>query len=262
MYYLGPLLQAYGASLNTRMIPSDSGVYLTHFSQGAVGLLHVTSRLSKFSGTDHLNDLRKEFQVRNTSKITLLFDLDETLVHCKLSDNLDKSEADLEVLIRPHAFDVLKCLKNDFQLGLFTSASQKYADEVLKKFDPDNEIFEFRLYKDSCIDVGDGIFIKDLRVLNNMETDSIFLVDNNLYCYGLQVGQGIPILSFKGDSSDCELLKLKTYLRALAASKDPGKYNTNYFGHDILLKEINDNLINFSKLMLERILEVAMSKQD
>lgn len=257
MYYLGPLLHAYGTSLNTQAVPSELGIYLEHFSTGALGLLHIINKLSKFMVTSHLDLLKKDLPKPKDDKITLLFDLDETLAHCKLIDDNDANSSEVEIYIRPYAEKVLAGLKKNFELGLYTSSSQGYADMVLSRLDPTNEIFSFRLYKENCVDIGDNISIKDLRVIPHRNPSSVFLIDNNLYCYGLQLTQGIPIIPFVGNPTDTELLKLEIYLGSLASCTDPAAFNTKYFGHDILLHQIKDSLSNLPGLMLERILEVA-----
>ena len=267
IYYLGPLLQAYGSSLNTKMIPTETGVYLEHFSQGALGLLHIVNKIAKFVSPKYLEGFSNfpVIPLASDKKSTLLFDLDETLAHCSLSNKHSEVSENCGVVvsIRPHAYEVLKDLKQYFEIGLFTSSNKSYADTVVSHFDPHDELFDFRLYKDCCLDIGDSISIKDIRVLRGREIKNIFLVDNNLYCYGLQLTQGIPIVPFMGDASDTELLKLQCYLKILAKSVEPSIFNTKYFGHDILLQQISDSLNNLPNLMLERILEVAlgMNKQ-
>ena len=51
-----------------------------------------------------------------------------------------------------------------FQVVVFTASHKAYADVVLDMLDPNNEIFELRLYRDSCIRTQDGVYIKDLRI--------------------------------------------------------------------------------------------------
>lgn len=260
MYYLGPLLHAYGSSWNTKMIPPETGIYLEHFSNGALGLLHIIPKINTVASSPHYKiPDHVELPPKKSKKLTILFDLDETLAHCKMADKEgEERESEVEVSIRPYTYQVLKDLKTLFEIGLFTSSAKSYADTVISRFDPRDELFDFRLYKDSCSDIGDGVYVKDLRALPGRPPDSIFLVDNNFYCYALQLTQGIPIIPFVGDSSDTELLKLSFYLKFLANCDEPFSFNTRYFGHDILLQQIKDSLTNLPNLMLERILEVAL----
>lgn len=54
---------------------------------------------------------------------------------------------------------------------LFTASYSYYADKVLEIIDPDKTIFKYRFYRDSCHELEDGLFIKDLRVLGNRNLD-------------------------------------------------------------------------------------------
>ena len=120
-------------------------------------------------------------KTRVDKPLTLLFDLDETLAHCKdcLLNNADQ----VEVTIRPSTFKVLSELRLHFELGLFTSARKQYADLIVERFDPKDELFSFRLYKDSCVDA-DGVVYKDLSVLLPRLIETVFIVDNNMFCFG------------------------------------------------------------------------------
>lgn len=261
MYYLGPLLHAYGTSWNTKMIPPETGIYLEHFSHGALGLLHIIPKINSFMSSATNLPVEKLILPKRKEglKLTVLFDLDETLAHCKMTEKEgEERESEVEVSIRPYTYQVLKDLKTVFEVGLFTSSAKSYADTVISRFDPKDEIFDFRLYKTNCADIGDHIFVKDLSIIPERSQDTVLIVDNNFYCYALQLTQGIPIIPFTGDPSDTELLKLSFYLKFLSNCAEPASFNTRYFGHDILLQQIKDSLTNLPSLMLERILEVAL----
>lgn len=45
------------------------------------------------------------------------------------------------------------------------------------------------------------MYIKDLRIINRSITD-ILIVDNNIYSYVFNIGNGIPIKSFTDDLND------------------------------------------------------------
>ena len=218
---------------------------LTEFKKGA----HLQSKSVNLPGK-HIN-----------LKLTLLFDLDETLAHSKEVKFVDGSTR-YEILIRPHAKAVLKHLKKKYEIGLFTSSSKTYADDIIEVIDQSDTLFDFKLYNQDCIEISEGVFVKDLRILSKRELEAWFIVDNNLYCYGLQLGQGIPIIPYTGDQEDIELLKLQSYLDFLADWDSPLIYNNRYFGHDILLQQIQDSLSNLPNLMLERIVEMAVGNEN
>ena len=80
---------------------------------------------------------------------------------------------------------------------------------VLDLIDPNNELFEMRLYRDSCIRTEDGVYVKDLRIFeNSRDLSDLIIVDNAVYSFGYQLENGIPIIPFYEDKSDEELLHL------------------------------------------------------
>jgi CTD small phosphatase-like protein 2 len=80
---------------------------------------------------------------------------------------------------------------------------------VLDLLDPNREIFEKRLYRDSCIRSKDGVYVKDLRIFEqNRNLEDLLIVDNAVYSFGYQLENGIPIIPFYEDKEDEELLHL------------------------------------------------------
>ena len=78
--------------------------------------------------------------------VTLVLDLDETLVHCTVEPTPD---ADLQfpvvfhgityqvhVRLRPHLFEFLESIKDKFEVIVFTASQQVYANELLNLIDP------------------------------------------------------------------------------------------------------------------------------
>jgi CTD small phosphatase-like protein 2 len=68
---------------------------------------------------------------------------------------------------------------------VFTASHKSYADVVLDILDPNHEIFEMRLYRDSCIRSEDGVYVKDLRIFEDYrDMEDILIVDNAVYSFG------------------------------------------------------------------------------
>jgi CTD small phosphatase-like protein 2 len=99
---------------------------------------------------------------------------------------------------------------------VFTASHQSYADVVLDYLDPNRELIEYRLYRDSCIKTEEGVYIKDLRIIKNRNLKDVVIVDNAVYSFGYQLNNGIPILPFYDDKSDEEMLHLIYYLKCLS----------------------------------------------
>jgi len=50
--------------------------------------------------------------------------------------------------------------------------------------DPERNIISDRLFRDNCIQTGEGVNIKDLRIIENRRLEDLFIVDNSVYCFG------------------------------------------------------------------------------
>ena len=60
-----------------------------------------------------------------------------------------------------------------------------------------------------------GLRIKDLRIIKNRSLNDIILVDNLVHSFGLQIDNGIPVLEFRDNKQDQELLGLEKILMEL-----------------------------------------------
>lgn len=162
-----------------------------------------------------------------TPRVTLVLDLDETLVHCTVKPDpaaderftLKFNDQQHHVFLRrrPHLDAFLRAVADQFEVVVFTASHEVYANRVLDIIDP-NGLIAHRLFRDSCVAV-DGNFVKDLHVLGR-DLTSVVLVDNSPYAYGYQVDNGIPITSWFDCPDDTELLELAAFLRRLTDARD------------------------------------------
>ena len=67
---------------------------------------------------------------------------------------------------------------------MFTASHKFYADVVLDYLDPKRELVHHRLYRDSCFQTEDGVYIKDLRIITNRDLKDLVIVDNAVYSFG------------------------------------------------------------------------------
>ena len=171
---------------------------------------------------------------------TLVFDLDETLVHC--CENPEEMRPDVflpvvfpngEVInaginVRPYALECLKEVNKYFEVFVFTASHQCYANVVLDYLDPTGELIHQRFFRDNCVNMN-GIYIKDLRIFANRKLSEIVIVDNAAYSFAYQVDNGIPIISWHDDREDRELMNLIDYLKSLVDVGDIREVNFETF---------------------------------
>lgn len=140
----------------------------------------------------------------NSKKITLVFDLDETLVRTVFVKDQGERELMLQsgqwitlnvqaasnlvipylISIRPYALEMLKSLKKDFELIIFTASDQRYMNAVVELFNKLTrrlKLFDFALGRNYLNGLtGPGkIGIKDLNILlGSRDVKDIIIIDN------------------------------------------------------------------------------------
>lgn len=128
------------------------------------------------------------------------------------------------VKLRPYLEEFLEDMLRDYELVVYTSAEQEYADEVLDFIETKRQYFAHRLYYPQCIVREEHYAFKDLELLcYNRSIRSIFIVDNIVRNYSLYLRNGIPIVDYDGSKDDVQLVYLATYLKRLAREENPQK---------------------------------------
>ena len=171
----------------------------------------------------------------NGKKKIALFDLDETLVHCtKGQKGLNGDTVNIKLPtnkvvpvglnIRPHWKEALDIIKNHYHIVVYTASHQSYADAVLNYLDKDNKYFQYRLYRNHCVQCDvDGIkfYVKDLDTLNKYyNLKDVVLIDNSVLSFAYHLNNGIPIVPFIEQKDDTQLIMLAYYLVSIASFDD------------------------------------------
>ena len=147
-------------------------------------------------------------------KFCLVLDIDETISHSlKLSFGC-------YFLLRPGARDFLKEVSKYYEIVIFTSSPQKYADKILNKIDIEGNLISFRLYR-SHVFYENGKSVKNLNLIGRDLTKTIF-VDNLRSNAKYNLNNLCPITTWRSDIFDNRLIKLKEKLIYLATC---GKYD-------------------------------------
>lgn len=196
-------------------------------------------------------------------KLTLVLDVDETLIHSRLSPGQDRFRQTEErkentqgceefkitledgetiwVNKRPGLDKFLKSMSDRYECIAYTAALEEYAKPLLDWLDPTGTIFTHRLYRDSCLFMR-GYYVKDLQKVNRSLKRTV-LVDNNAFCFLPQLSNGIPISSFYDDPNDNALFVLSTFLQRLDNEKDVRPMLNKSFNLQTLLKEHREHII-------------------
>ena len=134
---------------------------------------------------------------------TLIFDLDETLVHCVGSK---KGNISLPITfpsgktciaginLRPHLLECLEEAHKLFEVIVFAASHKCYADVILNYIDPMNKLIHHRIYRDNCIHIK-NLNVKDLRIFANRRIQDIVIIDNSLFSFAFHLDNGVPIIS-------------------------------------------------------------------
>ncbi|GKU94259.1 hypothetical protein SLEP1_g7780 [Rubroshorea leprosula] len=191
--------------------------------------------------------LPKETQKKKP--VTLVLDLDETLVHSTLEqcDDADftftvffnMKEHTVYVKKRPYLQTFLKRVADMFEVVIFTASQSIYAEQLLDILDPDGKLISRRVYRESCI-FSDGTYTKDLTVLG-VDLAKVAIIDNSPQVFRLQVNNGIPIKSWFDDPSDCALISLLPFLETLVDADDVRSIIAQRFGCMMNLTRLSAN---------------------
>lgn len=201
--------------------------------------------------------------VRPEEKRCLVLDLDETLVfaHDKGSDRGFDEQIDLYigenrthsifVYYRPFLKEFLEYVSAKWEIGVFTSSSNIYANAILERIDPHNKYFNFRLFKNLCYRDCNNHLVKDLQVIGNRDLKDIAMVDNSIDSVIYQLENCVPCVPFYGDPKDQELVSLAKFLDLLYHVPDIRLFNADYFRLKHFLKF--DNLKDIEKFIIEEL---------
>ena len=196
-------------------------------------------RLHKFNGGVSVPFLTN----KSNKPYTLVLDLDETLIHFKSNPN---NESSGKIMIRPFLYDFLKSIKKDFELIIFTAATQDYADPIINAIEKDEKYFDYRLYRIHTTII-DNDFVKDLSKLGR-DLNKTIIVDNMKQNYKNQPNNGITIRPFWGkDVEDTALVDLLDILKKIADKKMDVVNGLKQYKEDIISK-VSSNILRRSQI--------------
>lgn len=145
---------------------------------------------------------------------------------------------------------MLQELSRVFEIVVFTSSHKNYADAILDYIDRNRQLIHHRLYREHCLNCGEDVYIKDLRILGR-DLRQVVIVDNSPYAFALQLDNGYPIIPYSDDPEDTELEVLSGYLTRVKDQEDVRTMNKDAF-----------NLRQLSSLNVERYLQYYGKDQE
>jgi Dullard-like phosphatase family protein len=176
-------------------------------------------------------------KTKNRKAYSLVLDLDETLIHFKVS-NEDENEGVLQ--IRPGVVPFLEMVGQYYEMIVFTAATQDYGDLLIDNIEENNLYFEHRFYRQHTVIIGND-FVKDLRRIGR-PLDKIIIVDNMPQNFRLQKENGINIKAFWGDDANDNVLEdLGKILINIA--KEGGDLRNGLFKYrDEIIRKVTSNI--------------------
>jgi len=170
-------------------------------------------------------DERQISRKNEVKPLTLVLDLDETLVH----SSKIRPETDHEALIveqsngsccqvfvkrRPYLDLFLEKMSQEFNLIIFTASHMQYAEAAINLIDQSSYISQ-KLFRESCERVNKNQWIKDLRKINQ-DLSRIIFIDNEEIAASLQPENLMYIKPWYDSETDDELLKYMEVLLKFA----------------------------------------------
>jgi len=194
----------------------------------------------------------------DTGKLTVVLDMDETLIHSIFRtgcNNFRQDEQRQEIEAGKHDFSVdlgddemafvhkrpgvekfLKELSEHFETVVFTAALPVYAKPVVETIDQGGFV-KHSLFRDATVTYKGQSFVKDLSILGR-DLSRVVLIDNNPLAMLASPDNAMPILSWYDDANDKELEKALTILHQMKDLKDIRPFLKKKFGFRQTLAEL------------------------
>ena len=166
-------------------------------------------------------------------KILLILDLDETLVYSselKLSYKEDYIVDKYYVYKRPGVDDFLESIQHNFDVAIWTSSTEDYAQNIVSNIFPDNYPLKFIYGRTKCtltflFEHQKYVYAKNLSKLKRKDfsLEKILIIDDSPEKLKRNYGNHIRVEPFTGSRDDKELSKLSKYLKMIKTKQNVRK---------------------------------------
>ena len=161
-------------------------------------------------------------------KKLLILDIDETLLHASNTPLAAKPDFTLEkyhIYKRPHLDQFLSFCLDHFEVAIWTTASEAFANSIARELFEEPENLEFIWTEDKCTMVYNHQLsthqhLKNLAKVKKkgFDLDHVIMVDDSPYKLKKNYGNLVRVNEFTGDQHDTELLILIDYLSDLKSA--------------------------------------------
>ena len=138
----------------------------------------------------------------------LVLDLDETITH---------NTPAYYFLVRPGTINFLTEISKYYEIIIFTSAHQNYADNILNRLDPEKKFISYRFYKQHTY-IEENKIVKNIKNLGR-DLKKIIFIDNIKYVAKYSMENIYQIKTWIDDVFDNELERIKIKLIEIAKNK-------------------------------------------
>jgi RNA polymerase II subunit A small phosphatase-like protein len=162
------------------------------------------------------------------SRICLVLDLDETLVHSSFKPvvvpdlvipvEIKGNIHQVYVRKRPMLEEFMQRAAELFEVVVFTASLAEYADPLMDELDLEGQYVHHRLFREHCSNTN-GLFVKDLSLMGR-PLSRIVIIDNSPTSFLFQPRNSIQCTSWFDDTTDTELTDFLPVLEDLAVCEN------------------------------------------
>ncbi len=162
-----------------------------------------------------------------TQRLLVIFDLDETLVRATDNPTLEPPDFILygfRVRRRPQLENLLRSVSRFADIGVWSSATDNYVEEMVRKIVPADVSLRFAWARSRCtrrLDTEnlEEYWVKDLKKVKKLgySLERILIVDDSPEKIERHYGNHVRIEPFYGDLEDRVLSRLAAYLERIAS---------------------------------------------
>jgi carboxy-terminal domain RNA polymerase II polypeptide A small phosphatase len=159
------------------------------------------------------------------SRLLVIFDLDETLIHGSNATPVDCADfmsGPHRCRYRPHALDLVGGCFERYDVGVWTSAGEDHAASVVDAVFGSSANLQFvwsnsRCTKTRDYELDEIVWIKDLGKLKKLgyDLDRVVAIDDSPEKHARNFGNLLRVTPWTGDQDDTELQDVARYLQWL-----------------------------------------------